>query len=189
MEPGTARNICTVLRPSTEVVSCVRSLVFAVSPQLTMGVVTFTRSNAITLFGRIGSPVFGPEVAMVPALAPDAVGAARTMFASVSFKGFFAGRGPGARVDLKMKSEAGFRTGTAMTGVICGTTMASLDTGAGKRSQYVTRYIKRHGIETCYCASRMARASASSLLASQTGSITSSQKVSALSVRGCMKNA
>ena len=40
----------------------------------------------MTLFGKIGKPVFGPVVASLPALAPDAVGAASTMFASTSLR-------------------------------------------------------------------------------------------------------
>src|SRR5262245_23903334 len=88
-----------------------------------------------------------------------------------------------------MKSDAGSSTGTAITGVICGTTTASVEIGGRKRSQYVTRYMIRHGTDLCCCASRIAPASASSLFASQTGSTTSLQNVSAFSSRGCRKNA
>src|SRR2546429_472686 len=116
----------------------------------------FTRSNGMTLFGRTGSPLFGPLVAIVPALAPDAVGAASTMLASVSLTGFFAGRGPGAVIALNMKSVAGLSTGIAITGVICGTTIASVETGGRKRSQYVTRYRTRQGTDLVFCASRIA---------------------------------
>ena len=60
----------------------VSSFTFAVSPQLTIGAVLLTRSNGITLFGGMGRLMFGPAVHSVPALAPDAVGAASTTFAA-----------------------------------------------------------------------------------------------------------
>jgi hypothetical protein len=40
---------------------------------------------------------------------------------------------------LNKKSVAAFVTGTAMIGDICGTTIASVEMGGRKRSEYVTR--------------------------------------------------
>ena len=92
-------------------------------------------------------------------------------------------------MSMNRKSVGGFNTGTAITGVICGTTIASVAIGGRNRSQYVTRCNSRQGTEALPCAERMAAASVSGLFASQTGSMTVSQKSVAFCSVGCRKKA
>src|SRR5579859_1557113 len=136
VDPGsTVGDIGTVFSPRTDVVSCVRSLTLAVSPQLTTLAAPLTRSNGMTLLGNTGAPAFGPVVGTLPALNPDAVGEARTTFASMSLLGLCGGRGSGTVRPWNRKSEAAFSTGTAITGVICGTTIAAVEIGGRKRCE------------------------------------------------------
>ena len=128
-------DIGTVLSPNAEVMSWVSNLTFDVSPQFATVATLLTRSKGITLLGRIVIPTFGPDTGTVPALIPEAVGAARTMLASMSLAGLCRGRGPVVAMALNRKSDAGLRTGIAIIGVISGTTIASVDTGGRKRSE------------------------------------------------------
>src|SRR5579872_5210380 len=123
----TLADMGTVLSPRTEVMSWVNRPALALSPQLTTEVTPLTRSKGMTLLGRTVDPT-------AAALFPEAVGAARTTFASISLFGLRAGRGS-RETSLNRKSDAAFRTGTAMIGVMLGTTIAAFETGGRKRSE------------------------------------------------------
>ena len=135
VDPGsTVGDIGTMLPPSTDVRSRVRSFAFVVSPQLTMVAAVLTRSKGMTLLGRIGVPALGPLVGVEPALSPEAVGCARTTFASMSLAGLWAGCGSTAMF-WNRKSDAASSTGTAITGVICGTAAEAAVIGGRKRCE------------------------------------------------------
>lgn len=61
--------------------------------------------------------VVDPVVRIVPALNPEAVGGTRTTLASISLLRLYFGR-RFVPIGVKMKSDAGFGTGTAMIGAI-----------------------------------------------------------------------
>src|ERR1035441_3515875 len=136
VEPGSAVGvIATRFVPSADMITCERSFALVVSPQLAMIEAFLSRSNGMTLFGCTGSPMPEPDGAMVPALQPDAVGETSTTLYSMSFAGFIAGRAPVAVMLWKRNSDAGFRTGTAMSGVICGVAVVASATGGKNRSE------------------------------------------------------
>jgi hypothetical protein len=91
---GTCMDIGTVLSPKAEVMIWVSKFTFDVSPQLTTVVTLLTRSKGMRLLGSMVTPAFGPDTGTVPALIPEAVGAARTILDSMSLAGLCRGRGP-----------------------------------------------------------------------------------------------
>src|SRR5271168_1214088 len=107
-------------------VSAVSSFELLVSPQLIRDAAFLAMSKGLMLLASTGSPCPLPVVGTVPIDNPDAVGATSTMLASTSLWGL------SSDVVLldggwNRKSVAGFSTGTAKTGVICGTIVAALE--------------------------------------------------------------